>query len=70
MCDMQLWGQIDSAPEVVKELHPIKRKTVQAAAAEGTPYLYRHHCKICMAEMRKARNWERQDFGLYCLWTL
>lgn len=28
---------INSAPEVVKELHPIKRKTVQAAAAEGIP---------------------------------
>uniref|UniRef100_A0A667HRR9 Uncharacterized protein n=1 Tax=Lynx canadensis TaxID=61383 RepID=A0A667HRR9_LYNCA len=55
--------QINSAPEVMKELHPIKRKTVQAAAAEGTPYLYRHLYEICMAEM-KTRNWERQNFGL------
>uniref|UniRef100_A0A2K6GSI7 Uncharacterized protein n=1 Tax=Propithecus coquereli TaxID=379532 RepID=A0A2K6GSI7_PROCO len=55
--------QINSAPEVLKELHPIKRKTA-AAAAEGTLYLPRHLYEICMAEIRKTRNWERQNFGL------
>ncbi|KAI2599735.1 spindlin family member 3 [Homo sapiens] len=56
--------QINSTPEVLKELHPVKRKTAKAAAAEGTPYLGRHLCEIYMAEMRKTRNWERQNFGL------
>uniref|UniRef100_A0A2K5D8B5 Uncharacterized protein n=1 Tax=Aotus nancymaae TaxID=37293 RepID=A0A2K5D8B5_AOTNA len=56
--------QINSTPEVLKELHPVKRKTAKAGAAEATPYLGRHLCKICMAEMRKTRNWERQNFGL------
>uniref|UniRef100_G1SXN5 Uncharacterized protein n=1 Tax=Oryctolagus cuniculus TaxID=9986 RepID=G1SXN5_RABIT len=54
--------QSNSAPEVLKELHPIKRKTAQAAAAEGFPYLSRHLCEIYMAEMRKTRH-ERQNFG-------
>lgn len=69
MYDMQLWGQINSTPEVLKELHPVKRKTAKAAAAEGTPYLGRHLCEIYMAEMRKTRNWKGRildvnSFGL------
>ena len=35
LLNMQLWGWINSTPEVLKELHQIKRKTVQATAAEG-----------------------------------
>uniref|UniRef100_A0A8C6BCS3 Uncharacterized protein n=1 Tax=Monodon monoceros TaxID=40151 RepID=A0A8C6BCS3_MONMO len=55
--------QINSTPEVLKELHQIKRKTAQATADEGTPYLSRHLCEICMADIRKTRN-GRQNFGL------
>uniref|UniRef100_A0A8C6FJR5 Spindlin family member 3 n=1 Tax=Moschus moschiferus TaxID=68415 RepID=A0A8C6FJR5_MOSMO len=56
--------QINSTPEVLKELHQIKRKIVQATAAEGTPYLSRHLCEICMVDIRKTRNLGRQNFGL------